>query len=411
MQDIDDALATIEDAIDDGDFAGADESLDSAVDTFGWTPLLRVFSAEIAFESQEYDTCLERVAEHLDAVDDPGMRAELLTFRGYSLFYLDREDDARVAFNRAVGEDNSLWAALVGRAMVHEHLGYLQAALIDLDRAIELDDQEAEPFAIRGSVYLQFGERYEAERDLGWAVESDPYDDESRLDLARIKALDDQNEEAMELLEPLVEEGVDPLFVMPAALLRSQMALALGSTTPAQRDAERAIEVAPDEPWGYLQKAAVLLTAGSAGDAIAALNEAEERADNPRDLPDIDAMKASAYEQLGKPEKAAHHRDKVSGSSRLPAVVYGDQLDPTGHIPMNPNQPVDVRRVLKEVFGDPDDAPDGYAEKVQEVLDRVPEMIEENPDAPEIEVELPPIEPGGESPGQVLFRPGQSPQE
>jgi hypothetical protein len=77
---------------------------------------------------------------------------------------------------------------------------------------------------------------------------------------------------------------------------------------------------------------------------------------------------------------------------------------------MNPNRPVDVRRVLKEVFGDPEDAPEGYAEKVREVLDRVPEMIEQNPEAPEIEVELPPIEPGGESPGEILFRPGQSPQ-
>jgi tetratricopeptide (TPR) repeat protein len=400
----------IEEAIEDGNFAQADQTLDAAVEESGWTPLLRVLSAEIAFESEDFEGCLERVAEHLDAVNDPGMRAELLTFRAYSLFYLDREDQARTAFNRAVGEDNSLWAALLGRAMVHEHLGYLQAALIDLDRAIELDDQEAEPFAIRGSVYLQFGEPREAMRDLGWAVEIDPYDDESRLDLARLKALDDQNEEAMELLDPLVEEGVEPMFVMPAALLRSQMALALGSTTPALKDAERAIEVAPDEPWGYLQKAAALLTAGSPGDAVAALNEAEERADDPRDLPDIDAMKASAYEQLGKPEKAARHRDKVSGSSRLPAVVYGEQLDPTGHIPMNPNRPVDVRRVLKEVFGDPEDAPEGYADKVREVLDRVPEMIEENPDAPEIEVELPPIEPGGESPGEILFRPGQSPQ-
>ncbi|MFB6351955.1 MAG: tetratricopeptide repeat protein, partial [Bradymonadaceae bacterium] len=224
-----------------------------------------------------------------------------------------------------------------------------------------------------------------------------PYDDESRLNLARLKAIGDDAATATELLEPLVEEGGEPEFVVPAALLRSQMAVTLGSTEAAIEDAETAIEVLPEDPWGYLQKAAALLGASRPGDAIAVLKEAESRIPAGEDVPDLHALRASAYQQLGKQEKAAEHQQKGRGAARLPEIVYGPDLNPARDVPVDPNQPISVDALLEEIFGDADQAPEGYREEVRDMLGRIPEIAEENPGANQVEIELPPLEPGGES--------------
>jgi tetratricopeptide (TPR) repeat protein len=396
IDDIDEHLAELE-------FEEAEALLEEARAEFGDEPELVVLGAEIAYERADWEQCIDRVDAGVERVSDP-YRAELCGFKGYALFYLNREDEAREAFNEAIALDGELWMALVGRAITNEHEGYPEAALLDLDRAIQLDDQEAEPFAARGSVYLQLDELDAAQRDLAFAVEIDPYDEDSRLNLARLQANNGETSEAIETLEPLVEEGEDPDYVLPGALLRSQMSLTLGSTEAALEDAQTAIDAAPDQPWGYLQRAAAYLNATNAGEAIAALKEADERIDDPRDVPDLYSLRASAYQQLGKQQKAEENQAKVEGVARLPEIVYGPELNPAGDIPANPDQPVDVRTILREIFGDPDAAPEGYDDKVRGMLRRVSEVAEENPDAGEIEVELPPIEDGGESPGQLVFQ-------
>ena len=190
--------------------------------------------------------------------------------------------------------------------------------------------------------------------------------------------------------------------VVPAALLRSQMSLTLNNTNAAIEDAEAAIEILPDDPWGYLQKAAALISASRPGDAIAVLKEAAETIPAGEDVSDLHALRASAYNQMGKQEKAAEHQQKGQGAARLPEVVYGPDLNPARDVPVDPNQPISVDALLTEVFGDPEEAPPGYREEVQEMLGRIPEIAEENPSAKQVEIELPPLEPGGESPGQLV---------
>ena len=401
--DVFDVIDEIDEHLVAGEFDEAESLWEEAREEFGDDPELAILGAEIPYERGDWEACLERVEEGRAQELDPELDAELLGLKGYALFYLDRDDEARQAFNDAVGADPEAWTALVGRATVHEHFGFLQAALLDLDRAIQLDDQEPEPFAMRGAVYMQLGEQRQATRDFGYAVEIDPYDEESRLNLARLKALGDEASEAIELLEPIVEESEDPDFLVPAALLRSQMSLALGSTDAALEDAETAAEASPDEPWGYLQMAAAHLSASKPGDAIAVLKEAESRVDADDEIPDLYGLRASAYEQLGKPEKAAEQQKRGSGAARLPEIVYGPDLNPARDLPVDPNQPISVEALLTEIFGDPDEAPPGYAEEIRDLLGRIPEIAEENPGAKQVEIELPPLEPGGESPGQLMI--------
>lgn len=401
--DVFDVIDDIDEHLAEREFDEAESLWDQAREEFGDDPELLVIGAEIPFEREDWETCIERAEEGREADLEPEIEAELLALRGYALFYLDREDQARVVFNEAVGLDDEAWMALLGRATVHEHLGYLQAALLDLDRAIYLDDQEPEPFALRGMVHIQLGHQQEAERDLGHAVDIEPYDDESRLNLARLKALGDDAATATELLEPIVEEAEEPELLVPAALLRSQMSLTLGSTDAAIEDAETAMSLLPDDPWGYLQKAAALLSASKPGDAISVLDEAEAQIPAGEDVPDLHALRASAYKQLGKEQKAAEHQQQGQGSARLPEIVYGPELNPARDVPVDPNQPISVDALLEEVFGDPDEAPPGYREEVRDMLGRIPEIAEENPGAKQVEIELPPLEPGGESPGQLVI--------
>jgi tetratricopeptide (TPR) repeat protein len=400
IDEIDEHLASLE-------FEEAQRLYEEARREFGDEPELLVLGAEIALERDDWEACVSRAEEGLDQELPDEFRAELLTLKAYALFYLDREEEARETFNEAVAHESDLWMALVGRATVHEHLGFLRAALLDLERAIRIDDQEPEPFAIRGEVHLQLGNREDAQRDFEYAIEIDPHDYESRLSLARLKAVGDEASRSVELLEPLVDPELEPDVVVPAAILRSQMSLTLGSTEVALEDAQIAIDALSDDPWGYLQKAAAQIQASKPGDAIATLKEADQRVPGGENVPDIDALRASAYEQLGKQEKAETHRERGQGTARLPEIVYGPELNPARHAPVDPNQPISVERLLGEIFGDPDQAPPGYAEEVREMLDRIPEIAEENPDAEQVEIELPPLEPGGESPGKLTVELGR----
>jgi tetratricopeptide (TPR) repeat protein len=404
---LDQTIDAIDGLILEGDFDEAQRELDEAVDEYGPTDELRLVEVELLLEQGDYKACVAKVDDVLDELDDPLDRAQALGFKGYALYYDDLVDQARAAFNDAVKADPEAWSAIIGRATVHDYLEYYRAAMIDLDRAIELDDQEAQPFTIRGVIYLRFGQEDEAKSDFAYALECDPWDDEARLYLARLQALAGESASARETLEALIVDSDDPAFVVPGALLRSQLSLGLGSTDAAIEDAELAIELAPGEPWGYLQKAAAQITAANPGEAVGTLKEAEERMRDPRDFPDLWALRASAYKQLDKADKAASAHDKAEGASRLPGIVYGDILDPARNVPVNPDNPVDVRQILEQIFGDPEEAPEGYADAVRQVLDQVPGYIEQNPGAQQIEVELPEVPGMDGSPGTLVIQVNQ----
>lgn len=401
---LDEAIAQIDDHILEGDLEAAGDALARAVETHGAHERLDVLGVELTLEAEDYARTVEQADAALETVADERLRGRLLAFKGYAHYYADRIDDARQAFNAAVQAAPELWTAVMGRALVHEYLDFTNAALIDLDRAIAIDDMEAQPFALRGMIRLRRGQLDEAREDLAYALECDPWDEESRLNLARLQALAQRSAEARETLEPLVDEGDDPDFVVPGALLRSQLSLGLGSYEAAEDDAMRAVELDPDRPWGWLQVAACRLTAANPGQAIEALKEAERRMGDVRDYPDLFALRASAYDQLEKPDKAAAERDRAEGAARLPEIVYGEHLNPSANVPVNPNKPIDVRSLMRQIFGDANQAPDGYEAMLRDIVDRIPEFIEQNPNADKLNIELPQIEGMEQAPGNLVIQ-------
>lgn len=391
------AIESIEDQIAEGAFDDAHATLEDAFSEHGNEPELLALQVELLLEADDLDGCASAAEMALMTVPDDSdlLRARIHSSRGYARYYLDDLEGARADFNDAVRHDGELYPAIVGRAIVHENLGYYNAARLDLDRAIAEDDTVGQPFAIRGAIHLRWGDVEKAKSDLEHAVELDEFDEESRLNLARIYALEERKSDAMEVLELLVEEGEDPDYVAPGALLRAQLSLTLGSTDAALEDAERAAAMIPDQPWAYLQLAAAHIHAQvDAGEAIAALKKAEDCVDDSRDLPDLFALYSAAYKMLGKTDKAQEYEDKVEGSSRLPGYVYGP-LNPVGNIPINPDKPVDIRNLLSELFGEAKNAPEGYEDVLRNIIQKIPQLAAQNPDAQQLQVELP------EAPGMV----------
>ncbi|RAL22297.1 hypothetical protein DL240_10620 [Lujinxingia litoralis] len=412
------AIDAIDTLIAGGELEQAEQAIEDALERFGANDTLLVLRAELALEGSDPEECVFAVQDALKHVESDEARAQLLAFEGYAHYEADAYEEGRRAFNDAVRADGELWTAVVGRAMVHEAQGFLRAALLDVERAIALDPEEAQPYSIRGNILLAVGNGAQAEADFKKAVELEPEDEESRLTLARLLSLAKKPSEAIEVLEHLVEQGEDPDVVAPGALLRSQLSLTLGSTAAASEDAQRAIELWPEEPWGYLQLAACHLTAAQADEAIVALKKAEELAGDIRDVPDIYALRASAYDMLEKPEKAKALREEAEGSPRLPGIVYGEALNPVRNIPLNPNKPIDVRGLLTELFGHPSKAPAGYEKAIRDVVDRLPEIIAQNPGVGRIQIELPQVE-GMSGPPRSLIvqvaqprggQPGQAPR-
>jgi tetratricopeptide (TPR) repeat protein len=409
MVGLDEALEAIDELVEEGDFEGALRRLDEAVEAFGPNPQLLVLRAEIALEDEDYDECLVAATDGLGRVEEGQDKARLLAIKGYAHFYLDQIEEARLAFNEAVRFDSELYMAVIGRAIVHEHKGHYRAAMLDVERAIALDADEAQPFGIRASILLRSGALAEAEADFKAALERDEAEEEARLQLARLQAVAGRKDEAMETLEALVEEGEDEEFVAPGALLRSQLSLTLGSTEAAAEDAQKAIDLTPDEPWGYLQLAACHLTAMNADKALEALKQAASKVDDERDLPDLFALRAAAYDQLEKFDKARKLREEAEGWARLPGVVYGEFLNPARNIPINPNKPVDVRALLGELFGDPASAPAGYEKAIRDVLARIPDIVAQNPGIGRIQIELPQVA-GMQGPPRTLVLQVNQPQ-
>lgn len=394
-----DALNSLVDELDeligDGELEEAQEKLAQAMEEHNRASALLVLEAQILLELEQYDVLIAATDKSLKEVDDPEERGSLLTARAYAYFYLDQVDEARKTFNQAVKSDPELNAAIIGRAMVHEHMKFYNAAIIDCDRALELDDQESQPWAIRGTIHLRFGRLEPALKDLEFAHESDPDDEEVLLNLSRLYALQQNNSAAMDLLSRLLDNGEDPDYLAPGALLRSQLSVALGSWEAGVEDAERAIALFPKEPWGYLQAAACILTAGAEpGKAVELLKQAEDTVDSVYDIPDIFALRATAYDQLGKPEKGKEILEKAEGAARLPGYIYG-YVNPAGNVPINPGRPIDVRALMDDLFGEAKLAPKGYEDLLRQVVDRIPELIKEHPNVGQLAIELP------EAPGMV----------
>ncbi|WP_184986563.1 tetratricopeptide repeat protein [Sphaerisporangium rubeum] len=104
-------------------------------------------------------------------------RAIALAQRGWQQYRSENEDAAVIDFNRAIELDSEYVWAIARRGETYRWMGRHEAALADFNRAIELDPEYAWAIASRGETYQAMGRHEAALADFNRAIELNPTSD------------------------------------------------------------------------------------------------------------------------------------------------------------------------------------------------------------------------------------------
>ena len=80
-------------------------------------------------------------------------------------------------------------------------------------------------------------------------------------------------------------------------------------------------------------------------------------------------------------------------------------------MPINPDRPIDVRSILADLFGHPNKAPKGYEDALRDIIDKIPEIVEQNPGVERIQIELPQVQGMRGGPHNLVIQVAQQQQQ
>ncbi|MFG2886868.1 tetratricopeptide repeat protein [Streptomyces sp. NPDC048297] len=219
---------------------------------------------------------------HLDARG----RAEAHRWRGVEYGKAGDHAAALVQFDRAMELDPESAPAYEGRANARAHQGDYTGAIADLDRADELAPGQAGILSVRGDYHRITGDLEAAVRDLDRAIRLDPTRKNAwaargatRHQLGLLDAALSDLDRALEL---------HPDFVW-ALVRRARVWRTRDEQERRLSDLDRAVALAPDEPWVLCERGDALVTVGRYASALA---------DYDRSLT-FDGAYASAYASRG----------------------------------------------------------------------------------------------------------------
>jgi tetratricopeptide (TPR) repeat protein len=237
--------------------------------------------------------------------------AEDYTNRGVTYMNLKRYDNALVDLNRAIELEPSFAAAYVNRGATYSELHRYDEALADLDRAIRLDRTLTHAYANRGTAYEGLGRYEEALVDYGTAIELNPTFAGFYSIRGHTYSRLAHYEEALTDLHRAIQ--MDPTSAY-AYTIRSFCLAGLGRHEEALSDLSRAIQLDPIDAKSYGLRGRCLRELRRYDEALADLNYAIE-------LDDKNALvyhdRGLVYEHLQRPEEA------------LQDYTSAVQLDPT----------------------------------------------------------------------------------
>jgi Tfp pilus assembly protein PilF len=155
------------------------------------------------------------------------------------------------------------------RAQMYLELNDTTNAMVDLNKAIEIDPYTAQSFSARGLLYFQQGEHNKALADLDEAIRLDPYFEGNYINRGLVKYHLNDLRGAMADYDRVIEMDENSLIArFNRGLLRAQVA----DNNRAIRDFDKVIELEPDNIMAYLNRAMLNNEINNKTGAISDLN-------------------------------------------------------------------------------------------------------------------------------------------
>nr|WP_244190634.1 tetratricopeptide repeat protein [Streptomyces caeruleatus] len=191
------------------------------------------------------------------------------------------------------------------RALAHDLAGDQNAAVADLDRALELTPDDARGLALRGEYHRVLERHDEAIRDLDRALALNPADAFAAASRGATRLSRQQLDEALADLDRAVELKPD----YPWALVRrARVHRGLGDPDRQLADLDRAVAADPDWAWVRCERGDALRGVGRDTEALADYDHAlvlEPGYDSAR------ASRGASLANLGRHEEALAELDQV----------------------------------------------------------------------------------------------------
>jgi len=159
----------------------------------------------------------------------------------------------------------------VGRAQVFINRGMRKEALLDLDKAVELDPNNVYAWANRGIARVQVGDFAGARSDLAKAEAIDPSFVQNGIGRGMLADVERRPRDAVEAYTKALDQEPDNRY---AIVHRATAYASLGNTQGALADLTSIVEKMPDDPDGYVDRGNFYLDQREYDKAIADFDKA-----------------------------------------------------------------------------------------------------------------------------------------
>lgn len=183
-------LEDILDALEDGDYEETEDLADEAIEAFPQEAFGYYYMAEALFFQADLEDAVHYYGLAIErAADNPDYKARLALMHSK----LGEEEKAKQIYKTIVDQHDQHTASLVALGVYASNDGQAEEALAYLDRAIESQEDYDDAYRVRAIIHNTLGDYEAALQDLEKALEKAPHD--SQLWLQKIKLLDNSNKE------------------------------------------------------------------------------------------------------------------------------------------------------------------------------------------------------------------------
>ena len=222
----------------------------------------------IAYEARNHDLAVRLIRRALEAYEpNPAAHANL----GLALQALERDEEARACFERAVALDPANTGAWLGKGDVLNRLGQHEPALRSYAQALVLNPRNPHGWRALGAISLRLGRYADAVQSYDRSVILDPRDSTSFYQRGNALSHLGRSDEAMASYERAI--ALHPHHAQ-ALHQRGALQFALGNTDAALASFDAALTILPGmaEAWSNRGNALALL--GHREEAVASFGQA-----------------------------------------------------------------------------------------------------------------------------------------